>query len=481
MKRLVYILYLVVILAYSCEDNIDFGEAKHSFITFSHDTLRFDTVFSNICSSTQRFKVYNSNNNGVKLDGIRLASNGTSGFQVNIDGQSGTSFDELAIYGDDSVYVFVKLIAKEQNADTPIEVKDSLVFQFSDGQEKSVILQAYVQDVVVLDNVIISENTVLHSLKPFVVYDSLVVLESATLEIKSGSRFYFHNDASLNVYGTVICDGEIDNPIVMRGLRTDKILPYLPYDRLDGQWGGIYFAPESFGNEFNNVDIHGGRYGIKCDMSNSDYYKLLMTNSSIHNVSSDGLFMHNCAGLFVNCEFSNSKGNCVALVGGNNQFLHCTIAQFYPWDVIHGSALYFCNVMNDTIFPLDKADFINCYITGSGDDEIFGSRLENYDVPFNCNFINCAVNTDLKNESSSKYFVNCISESDDSISFKSENFMCIDNDNFIYDFRLVKSSIARGVGDGQFVEYAPLDKDGRIRPIYSPDAGCYQYNEDGDD
>jgi hypothetical protein len=31
------------------------------------------------------------------------------------------------------------------------------------------------------------------------------------------------------------------------------------------------------------------------------------------------------------------------------------------------------------------------------------------------------------------------------------------------------------------VEYAPLDKDGRIRPIYSPDAGCYQYNEDGDD
>ena len=167
----------------------------------------------------------------------------------------------------------------------------------------------------------------------------------------------------------------------------------------------------------------------------------------------------------------------MTLIGGHSQFLHCTMAQFYPWDASRGSALYFCNVKNDTIYPLENADFINCLITGYADDEVYGSRLENNDAAFNCRFINCVLNTDIENESSKDYFVNCISEKEENETFKSSNFRCIDTENYLYDFRLDSLSIARKAGDGSFYEYAPLDKDGILRPAVNPDAGCYQYLE----
>ena len=461
----------------SCEDDVNFSIGKSSNVVFSTDTLQFDTVFSNIGTSYQRIKVYNSSRKGIRVPQIRLASNGESGFQVNVDGMSGNAFSDVEIYDKDSIFLFVKLLPKVQGSDAPVEIKDSLIFSFANGIEQYVHLRAFVQDATVLNSFIVDDLLVLNNVKPYIIYDSLVVAPTGILTIESGTKLFFHNNANLNVHGKVFCNGKQDSPVVFRGMRTDKILPYLPYDRLDGQWGGIRIFPESFENEFHNVDIHGGRYGISCDLSSVDASKLYMTNSSIHNVASDALCMNYCAGTFINCEFSNAKGNCVTLIGGHTQFLHCTLAQFYPWDASRGCALYFSNVKNDTIYPLENADFINCLVTGYSDDEVYGSRLENNDAAFNCRFINCVLNTDVEDESTKNYFVNCIGEKEENRTFKSSNFKCIDTENYIYDFRLDSLSIARNVGDGSFVEYAPCDKDGIYRPTLSPDAGCYQYVE----
>lgn len=461
----------------SCEEDVEFGYGGGGDVFFSADTLRFDTVFSGVMTSTQRFKVYNNGDKGVRVSRVRLGSEGESGFMVNIDGVSGVSFDDVEVYDSDSLFVFVKLLAKEQGVDVPVGVKDSLVFTFEDGMERKVVLCASVQDANVLKACEVDGEMVLGGRKPYIIYDSLVVAEGGVLKVGAGVSMYFSNEAEVRVRGQLLCNGSADAPVVMRGLRTDKMFPYLPYDRLDGQWGGVHLLRESVGNELHFVDIHGGRYGLRCDMSGVEANKLLMTNSSVHNVASDALMMDYCAGVFINCEFSNAKGNCVTLVGGHTQFLHCTLAQFYPWDASHGSALYFCNVKNDTIYPLDNADFINCFITGRSGDEVFGKRLENSDAAFNCRFVNCAVNTDIESEESRSYFTNCVSEKEDNAAYRESNFKCVDTDNYIYDFGLDSLSIARGIGDGGYHDYAPTDKDGRPRPADRPDAGCYQYAE----
>ena len=46
----------------SCEDEESFTVDVNSLLSFSCDTVDFDTVLVGIGSSTQRFKVYNKNN-----------------------------------------------------------------------------------------------------------------------------------------------------------------------------------------------------------------------------------------------------------------------------------------------------------------------------------------------------------------------------------------------------------------------------------
>lgn len=469
-------LFATLVLS-SCDDDENFTLSYNSVLAFSADTVSFDTVLVGVGSSTQRFKVYNRNDDGLRISEVCLASGGSSGFRVNVNGQSGTEFRDLELYAGDSMYVFVELTAGTQTRDLPVELLDSMVFTLASGRTQSVVLSACAQNVEVLRGVVVEENMALDGVRPYLVYDSLVVGSGACLELLAGCRLMFHSGAELVVRGQLVCSGRVDSLVVMRGARTDKMFPYLPYDRLDAQWGGVRIMPESFGNVLDWVDIHGGEWGIDCGLSGVDYYKLLMSNSSVHNVGGDALRMEYCAGRFVNCEFSNAKGNCVTLVGGHNEFVHCTMAQFYPWSGEHGNALYFCNVKNDTIYPLEKAEFRNCFVTGNGEDEVFGTRIEDDKVAFNCRFVGCAVNTDIEGEANNSYYVDCVAENEENGGFKSTNFRCVDIENYMYDFRLDSLSVARGAGVGDLPDDCLFDKDGVERPLHKPDAGCYQYVE----
>ena len=41
-------------------------------LSFSTDTLKFDTVFTSLGSVTRSFKIYNTNNKRVKINQIKL-------------------------------------------------------------------------------------------------------------------------------------------------------------------------------------------------------------------------------------------------------------------------------------------------------------------------------------------------------------------------------------------------------------------------
>lgn len=477
----------------SCQDDDDFTTSSTSKLTFEADTIRFDTVITTIGSSTKRFKVFNQNDKGLHISSVELESGGASGFRVNVDGHSSAQLSDIEILKKDSIFIFAEVTLPIQGSNFPEYVSDKLIFNLESGVRQEIVLEAYGQDATFLHAPRYSSDTELSNERPYIIYDSLVVDAGATLTIPEGTILMFHQGAYMGVHGTVECNGTLEHQITFRGDRTDKIFSYLPYDRMDAQWDGVILYPESSNNVFDYVDIHGGKYGIDCPLSTSNDYKLFLHNSMIHNVSGDGLRCYYCIGQVLNSQISNAGNYCVNLIGGSYNFVHTTIAQFYPWSS-HETALYFTNVVNDTIYPLEQANFYNCLITGASTDEIVGNRLENSDASFNVIFNKCLINvkiTGKEPEDILNIFSNSVNETgntkdwkkdkdgvfSDDIIWGAKNFLTIDHEIFNYDFGLSDKSNARGIGDGKYVDYCPTDRNGVARPTENPDVGCYQFVE----
>ena len=488
----VIVTILTLGLLISCSDDDDFSSSTADRLTFECDTICFDTIFTTIGSSTKRFKVFNNNSKGIRITSVQLASGGESGFRVNVDGHTGSVINDIEILKKDSLFVFAEVTLKPQDSNSPVYIKDELLFNMESGLTQKVILEAYGQDAVFLHAPVIEKDTIWTNEKPYIIYDSLIVKSDATLTIPAGTTLCFHSNAYIGVYGQVICNGTQSNPITFRGDRTDRIFSYLPYDRTDGMWGGIILYSDSKNNLFDNVDIHSGSYGIYCPVSTSDGFKYYIQNSVIHNVSGDGLKCYYCQGQVLNSQISNTKGNCASLIGGAYNFVHTTLAQFYPWNSDHGTALYISNFENDTIYPIEQANFYNCIVTGRSTDEIIGNRMENNNTSFNVLFERCLVNMKLngnEGEDIKKMFETSVNETgnikdwkknedgtySDDIIWGKKNFKLIDDEIFIYYFELSEKSRARGIGNTEYVKYCPIDRNGIKRPSENPDAGCYQF------
>ena len=468
----------------SCNDDKISTNPSH-FLSFSQDTVFFDTVFTTIGSSTATFKVYNHNQEGVLIQRLLLANAANSGFRINVDGHSGTDFTGLEIRKRDSMFIFIEVNVNPQNHANPVLMKDSLVFELSNGVRQDVKLLAYGQDVLIIRGKVIRQDTVFNSLRPILVYDSLRVDEGKTLTMQRGTRLYFHDKIHCMVYGTLKAEGTYAEPVVLRGDRTDWMFSDLPYDRVAGQWGGVRFYSSSYDNNLNYVDIHGGQYAVRCDSSDVGKMKLTLENSVLHNVKGNALTATSCKIKVANSQITNAESNCVSLLGGDGEFIHCTIANFYSWGIRGGVAISIRNVDNKVEYPLLRADFRNCLITGSSSDELSGAQAENKDVPFNYSFSYSLVNTILDEKASDyqeqlTHYVNCAwddkkDEYKRSLS-KDKNFLYIGREDYLYDFRPDSVSAAINLSLRKDAELYPLDRQGRSRlSDAAPDAGCYEW------
>ena len=82
-----YILTIVMAFAISaCDDEDSFTVSPSNILTFSMDTVKLDTVFSTVPSSTRSFWVYNKSGDGLRCSTVRLENGNQTGFRVNVDG-----------------------------------------------------------------------------------------------------------------------------------------------------------------------------------------------------------------------------------------------------------------------------------------------------------------------------------------------------------------------------------------------------------
>ena len=454
----------------ACSDDIEYTTAKDAQLFFETDTVSFDTIFTETTSVTERFCVYNRNSKHVRIKQVRLESGGQSSFMINADGQSGNDIGDISVGNNDSIFVFVKARLDKQSSMSPQLVSDNIIFTLENGNEHKVRLEASGQDCQTLNARTLSADTAFSSSSlPIVVYDSLVIAPNATLTIEAGTTVYFHSGARLIVRGGLVTRGTADAPVVLRGDRLDRMFTFLPYDRINDQWGGVQVAPTCRRLSIDHTDIHSCSIGLNCIDVQGD---ISVTNSIIHNISSDAIHLQNCSAVVANTQLSNAKGDCLNIIGGNTCLYHCTLAQFKPETNLsqgRGHALTVHTSIDETEYPVERADFYNCLITGYADDEVYCYKKQEEEV--NLNFYNCVVLTNIADE---KYFHNCVADSKKSERYKETNFRTIDPHSLFYDFSLDSLSTARGKGSVEYSRDYPTDLNGVARGE-SPDAGCYQY------
>ena len=455
-----------------CQDDDSFSTNVSNILSFSADTVKLDTVFSAVPTTTRTFWVHNESGDGIRCTNIRLERGNQSGFRVNVDGvylgsESGYQASEVEIRKGDCIRVFVELTSPVNGRNKPWLVEDNLLFLLESGVTQKVNLNAYSWDAIKYRNLHITNDTTLTGDRPIIVYGKLTVKEHATLTLAAGTTLYFHDGGGIDVYGRLCSQGEAGKEVILRGDRLDWMFDYLPYDLMSGLWAGVRFYEPSYDNVMAFTDLHSSFDGIVCDSANVNKQKLTLKNMTVHNCQGKGLSTVNCKVTAENCQFTNTLYECVDILGGDVTMNHCTLAQFYPFDSNRRPAL---NYYSTTTMPLLRMDCINSIVTGYPEDVVMGAT-ENENIPFNYRFISSILRTPAVEDA--EHIIDVIFENvEDTASVQGDkHFKLVDINTQHYDFHL--DSLSPAINKGSKDYPVSDDRDGKARDD-QPDIGCFE-------
>jgi hypothetical protein len=491
MKILFHILLAILFIGFvasSCQkDELMTDEGVG--ISFSTDTVYFDTLLSTIGSATYLFKIYNPHDRPIEISKLYLARGAGSYFRLNVDGTQGNEFHDLRLEANDSMFVFAAITVDPLNENNPVVIKDSVVC-ITNNKEQDVKFIAYGQDVHIYRQKIFKTETWTPD-KPYLIESYAVIDSNETLTIEAGTRIYLTNNSSLYVWGKLLANGTADAPIYFTGSRFDR-----GYEDVAGQWGSIYFDQKSTGNKLNHVIIKNAQQGMLVGYPDPDSHtEIELWNCMILNTATVALYtfngtIHAYNTVIADCGYFA----LLALMGGNYNFYHCTIsnvAAYYPEDYLKYRrqgypSVYFSNYtewfdldpdyrMIDVTYSKDlNLDFYNSIIYGTDFNEI---RFDSSSVAgLNYTFNHCLLK--LSDDSLSHFdtlqFVSLIRNVDPG--FINDSLSMGD-----YDFQLDSISPALNAGDINIVNSIPgleMDFNGNPRTADGhPDLGAFERNE----
>lgn len=468
--------FVVCVFFHSCQEHDELLDNKHTDLVFSTDSVSFDTLFTTLGSVTKTLIVKNPSKRECKIDEISLTQN-KSYFMLNIDGERASYLQNIVILPNDSIFIYIQVLLDVQAVDNPVIVEDSIIFRKGDNSQY-VNLLAYGQNVNIIKSVFYETNTTWSAERPYLVMDSINVMPNSSLTIEEGSIIYFYNKSKMNVYGNINALGTIERPIVFRGHRLDEIWHDYPYDLSSGQWGGIRIYPSADESIFENCRIRNATNAFETgSLLGEETCRIKLLNTIIHNSFESGLFAINSKIKATNCQITNSGHyNIFLAAGGDYAFYHCTIANFYGLDHYAKREKLPClvvsNAVEDGVFmyynALSSANFYNCIIDGSFDNEIVFQMTDLVD--FNFMFANTVikVNESIKDDFPAS-FRNC---------YYNEKIEYLSVKSLDYDFRLDTLSFALNKGDIEIVKKYGLEFDLLGASRFNdglPDLGTYEF------
>ena len=488
MNKFLTLFFLGIVIIYGCRPDDNFTTSSDVRLEFSVDSLRFDTVFTELGSATRFFKIFNRNNRPVRVSSIRVEGVDEAFFRINVDGIPGNDQSNIEILANDSIWVFAEVTIDPDQplSASPFVIEDRILFE-TNGNQQSVLLEAWGQNANYLPNqfssgVIWSPCTASEITwdddKPYVVY-GIMVVDNCTLNIPAGTQIYMHGGITRNTQlgifnegimfvqrnGRLVMNGTLEDPIVIQG---DRIEP--EFAEQPGQWSGIFIDNESRRNEMNWVELKNSSLGIVVD-SAAD---LTIRNSKIFNTSSVGLVgIHSDITAF-NCLLHSNGSNAMQFIfGGEYRISYCTMASYG----VDASALSMSNGVCLDDFCSEAAgndlDIIlnNCLIMGSRQDEIsisdFGERTgAELDYQFNNCIVRVSELLDPERGGFPDFFSfceNCTNADRDDVIFRN-----IDEDDYHLDTLSIAENQAFKLNGINF------DLDG-VERGENPDIGCYEF------
>lgn len=453
MNRLIHILATILTfctLATGCIED-SFSTSPSDQPEFSTDTVQLGKIFTDEPSTTSIFVVHNRYSKGMNISTINVTGADASAFRINVDGLSGTSFSNVEIRPNDSIFVMVEATLPEvKGAEEGIFHAD-LNF-ITNGVTRSVLLEATGQNVTRLRAHTIADNTVFTADRPYQVFDSLIVAENATLTLEPGTQLLFHDGAYMRVYGTLLGQGSVEAPIVLSGDRRGNVVGDISFDIMSKQWDGLAFAPTSVASSLKYTEIKNTTSGVIVDNASLD-----LINCRLRNSGGTVLAAMDANIKAVGCELAEAADGLVDLYGGTYVFNHCTFANNYLFAVITGPAIDF-NLGEEETSEL-HLDVSNSIIAGLG-TAISGGDITGQDIHFR----HCLFQSDGADDEN---FIDCIYGED-------PLFYTIRNE-YLFDYRLQPDSPAIGAADAALtLDEALIDRYGNLRGD-APDLGAYVF------
>ncbi len=420
----------------------------------------YDTVFTSAGSITQSFKIFNNNNQKLRLSQIKLSGGDSSSFKINVDGIANEAND-VEINANDSIYVFVQVNINPTSGNLPFIIRDSILISYN-GNQKFVQLEAYGQNAIFLNSVKLIGNITWSKTLPYVILGGILIDSNATLTIQPGTRIYSHADAPFLVDGTLIANGTKQDSVVFQGDRLDA-----DYKDLPAGWPGIFFSTSSKNNFLKHTIIKNAYQAIIAQgLSANANPKVTLSQCIIDNIYDAGVLGINTNIDADNCLISNCGSNILLGLGGDYHFINCTVASYNNFFITHKNpVLQVSNAAKQngiTVTAPLNAFFQNCIFWGDNgnvDDEI---KIDKQGAdPFSINFDHVLYK--IKNDVANATFNASLKNMD-------PLFDTIDITHNYYNFHLQDNSPAI---DNGAVTVFPLDLDDKPRDN-KPDIGCYE-------
>jgi len=358
-------------------------------LTFSTDTLKFDTLFTAAGSYTNGLLIYNPQSEAVVVSSIKLQNGAASYFHLNVDGFAGNTAANIKIAPHDSIYVFATVDIDSTNNLMPFLITDALIATMN-GKDYTVPFTAYGQNA----HYIISDSFATGTYnwlidKPYVVIHNCVIGQGAILNMPLGCRVYMHQDAQFIVYpgaalniGTGAIPSTGADSVVFQGDRLDRA--YFGYVGYPGEWCGLWYTPLSTGNISHAVfkNCGGGnayyQYTIIPAALRADSGATVnLDHTIIENSISLGILNFGGTVNATDCNVNTTGGQALAVSqGGFGSLVNCTFANYGTAQLSHAQAgtvaILDWYTPDGTNYYYGNLNVVmrNCIVYGSLDSEI---------------------------------------------------------------------------------------------------------------
>ena len=479
-RYIIFIITLFLFASQACKKEHQINPDSKLKLSFSADTVLFDTVFTSLGSATHQLRIYNNHADDLKISSIRLLGGESSPYRINLDGENATEFYDKIIPANDSLFSFLRVTINPNDLNTPFVVEDELEF-ITNGNTQTIKLLAWGQNAnyIVGDKVTGSiagkykivadslQTTVWTPERPYVIYGYALINSYGTLRIEAGTKVYCHQGSGIFAWsdGQLIIDGTAEAPVIIQG---DRLEAY--YNDTPGQWDQIMLMDGRAGadHRISHAIIRNGFIGINCQSAlKVTECALRIDNTIIENQSAYGLYSILYPVEAKNFVIANCGTTNFWAFGGDYRLLHGTIANYWNGNEHKDNiGMQLLNYATDSqsgelfYYPIN-IEMSNCIVYGTQEDEFKTSFSPEVDSTFLLD--HCLIKTG-KYTGNMAGFSHCLFNYDPFFADIRNNDLHIDS---------IASPVI-GTGNPIIANELPYDLDG-VNRLGAPDMGAYQF------